>query len=412
MEFVEHTLENGLQIVAECNPRAHSLAIGFFVRAGSRDENDTISGVSHFLEHMVFKGTPRRTAEDVNREFDELGAYYNAFTSEEFTVYYSAVLPEFQTDVLDLWADILRPSLRDEDFKTEKEVILEEINMYDDMPPFRADDECRARFYGSHPLARSVLGSVESIRALHVDAMREYFRRRYSPGNIKIVACGKVDFDRLVSEAEKRCGHWEPVETDRLLEAPDTACGEERLVRAAATQQYVVQWSQAPPAGSELRYAAHLAANMIGDSSGSRLFWEFVDSGRAESASMGYHENEDTGVFGLYMNCDTDRLDENLERCDALLEALRRDGFTNDEIERAKNKVAARIVLGSERPQNRLFGVGLEWMLTGRYHSVENDLEIVRSITLDDVHRVLEEYPPDRYMRVVIGPPKPGDASA
>ncbi|GAB6166450.1 pitrilysin family protein [Thermostilla marina] len=412
MEFIEHTLENGLQIVAECNPRAHSLAIGFFVRAGSRDENDATSGVSHFLEHMVFKGTPRRTADDVNREFDELGAYYNAFTSEEFTVYYAAILPEFQTAVLDLWADILRPSLREEDFNTEKEVILEEIHMYDDQPPFRADDECRARFYGSHPLARSVLGSTESIRALTVDAMREYFHRRYSPGNIKIVACGRVDFDLLVTETEKRCGDWEPVETTRVLEDPDTACGEERLVKPAATQQYVVQWSKAPPSSSELRYAAHIAANMVGDAAGSRLFWEFVDTGRAESASMGYHENEDTGVFALYLNCDSERLDENLERCDALLASLRSDGFGEDELEKAKNKIAARIVLGSERPQNRLFGVGLEWMLTGRYHSVESDLEIVRSITLDDVHRVLEEYPPDRHMRVVIGPPKAAGVSA
>ncbi|MEX0678298.1 MAG: pitrilysin family protein, partial [Pirellulales bacterium] len=144
MEFLEQRLANGLRIVAECNPEAHSTALGFFVETGARDENDAIAGVSHFLEHMMFKGTPTRTAQDVNREFDEIGAHYNAFTSEEHTVYYAAVLPEYQTAAVELLCDIIRPSLREEDFDTEKQVIIEEIRMYEDQPPFGADDKCRA----------------------------------------------------------------------------------------------------------------------------------------------------------------------------------------------------------------------------------------------------------------------------
>src|SRR5512137_1763351 len=131
MEFHQHTLQNGLEIVAECNGDAHSAAVGFFVRTGSRDETDAVAGVSHFLEHMMFKGTPTRSADDVNREFDEMGAHYNAFTNEENTVYYASVLPEHQIPALELLADILRPSLREDDFETEKQVILEEIQMSD-----------------------------------------------------------------------------------------------------------------------------------------------------------------------------------------------------------------------------------------------------------------------------------------
>jgi predicted Zn-dependent peptidase len=132
MEFKTATLENGLQVVAECDAAAYSTAVGFFVNTGARDETVDVSGVSHFLEHMVFKGTPQRSAEDVNRDFDEMGAHYNAFTNEENTVFYAAVLPEHQTLAVKLLADILRPSLRDDDFNTEKQVILEEIKMYDD----------------------------------------------------------------------------------------------------------------------------------------------------------------------------------------------------------------------------------------------------------------------------------------
>src|SRR6188472_4450769 len=148
MKFRSATLDNGLEIVAECNDSAHSLGVGYFVRTGARDETDEVAGVSHFLEHMIFKGTPRRTAEDVNREFDEMGAHYNAFTSEENTVYYAAVLPEHATPAMELLADIIRPSLREEDFNTEKKVIIEEIKMYEDQPPFGADEKCKAAHFG------------------------------------------------------------------------------------------------------------------------------------------------------------------------------------------------------------------------------------------------------------------------
>src|SRR6478735_5747882 len=138
MTFHQHTLPNGLTILGETNPAALSVAVGFFVKTGSRDETPEVSGVSHFLEHMVFKGTPRRTALDVNRDFDKIGADYNAFTSEENTVFYSAILPEYLPQAVDILADILRPSLRDDDFNMEKKVIIEEIGMYEDRPGWSA----------------------------------------------------------------------------------------------------------------------------------------------------------------------------------------------------------------------------------------------------------------------------------
>ena len=161
MEFRENTLPNGLRVVAEINPGAYSTALAFLVDTGSRDEKANNWGVSHFLEHMVFKGTPRRSAADVNRELDELGSHSNAFTSEEHTVYYATVLPELCDRALELLSDIMRPSLRQEDFDVEKQVILEEIAKYEDQPPYGAHEKGMAIHFGDHPLGRSVLGTTQ-----------------------------------------------------------------------------------------------------------------------------------------------------------------------------------------------------------------------------------------------------------
>ena len=150
MPFHSHLLANGLQIIGETSPSARSAALGFFVRTGSRDETPEECGVTHFLEHMVFKGTPRRTALDVNRDFDRIGADYNAFTSEENTVFHAAVLPEYLPQAVDILADILRPSLRDDDFDMEKKVIIEEIGMYEDQPMWSAYDHAKRIYFAEH----------------------------------------------------------------------------------------------------------------------------------------------------------------------------------------------------------------------------------------------------------------------
>ena len=194
MPFHTHTLPNGLQLIGETSPSARSVALGFFVRTGSRDETPEVSGVSHFLEHMMFKGTPRRTALDVNLDFDRIGANYNAYTSEENTVYYAAILPEYLPKAVDILADILRPSLRDEDFTTEKQVILEEIKMYEDNPGSMAWDHAKQIYFGTHPLGNSILGTTASIAALTRDQMHAYFERRYAPGNVVVAASGNFDW--------------------------------------------------------------------------------------------------------------------------------------------------------------------------------------------------------------------------
>ncbi|MCH2115751.1 MAG: insulinase family protein [Pirellulales bacterium] len=404
MKFRSQTLDNGLEVVAECNDAAHSLGVGFFVRTGARDETDEVAGVSHFLEHMVFKGTPRRSADDVNREFDELGAHYNAFTSEENTVYYAAVLPEYQEPCVDLIADIMRPSLREGDFEMEKKVILEEIQMYADQPPFGMDEKIKELHFGEHPLARSVLGSLESVGSLSAAQMQSYFDSRYSPGNMFVGAAGRIDFDALVRQVEQLCGDWSPQSLVREVPAADSQPNFQCVHRASATQQYCLQLADAPASESDDRYAAKLLATVFGDDSGSRLYWELVDSGLTESASLGHYEYLGAGMFFSWLSCDPDEAHANLGRMVDLQAKVERDGFTAEELRQAQSKLKARVVLGSERPRNRLFNVGGNWMQRREYRSVADDLETVDQVTLDDIHRVLAKFPLTRHTTITIGP--------
>ena len=207
MPFRQHTLDNGLEIVAETSPDAYSAAYAFFVRTGAR-RNAGISGVSHFLEHMVFKGSANRSAAEVNRDLDDLSASSNAYTSEEQTVYFATTLPDDQEPIVELLADMMRPALRQEDFDTEKNVILEEIAKYDDQPPYGAHEKCMAAFFGDHPLGKSILGTPASVGGLARNQMLAYFEQRYSPRNMVLAAAGNVDFDSLILQAQNYCGRW------------------------------------------------------------------------------------------------------------------------------------------------------------------------------------------------------------
>jgi predicted Zn-dependent peptidase len=404
LEFREFTLPNGLEIIAECNPRAYSTALAFFVNAGARDESSEIAGVSHFLEHMTFKGTPRRSADDVNRQLDELGAHSNAYTSEEQTVYYATVLPEYQQPTLDLLADILRPSLRQEDFDTEKQVILEEILKYEDQPPFGAHEKCMSVYFQGHPLGNSILGTCESVGQLTSHAMQDYFRQRYSPSNIKLVAAGNVDFDSLVRDAHERCGGWEPVDSPRTTTPAVSHEAFRVYTKETATQQYIIQIAAGPSADAATRHAGRILAAIVGDDSGSRLYWELVDSGLAEYAGVGAYEFQQAGILMSYLCCAPEQAAENLERMTRVYQQLQQDGITPEELELAKNKICSHLVRQSERPSNRMFSIGNGWLQRHSYQTVKERLLAYKSVQLEDVQRILEEFPLTRHTTVAVGP--------
>lgn len=404
MEFRRHVLPNGLEIVAECMPDAYSMGLAFFVRTGARDESDEISGVSHFLEHMAFKGTPRRSAADVNRELDEIGSHSNAYTSEEHTVYHATVLPEYQSRLTELLADIMRPSLRVDDFDTEKKVILEEIAKYDDEPPYGAFEKCMAAYFGRHPLGRSILGTTKSVSALTPEQMRSYFEQRYSASNIVLAAAGSLDFDQLVRDAERHCGDWNQFAVKRDMPASTPAKSFQRIVKDSATQQYALQISSGPAADSPDRYASRLLASIMGDSSGSRMFWDLIDTGRAEWAAMESHEYQGTGIIIVYVSSSPDAMPENLQRVRQLLLEVQANGVTEEELERTKSKICSHLVLSSERPANRLFAVGNGWIQRREYRTVREAVDAYKRVTCEDIRQLLAKHPLTVQATITVGP--------
>lgn len=393
-------------MVAECNPDAHFSAFGFFVRTGARDETPEIGGVSHFLEHMVFKGTDRRSADDVNELLDRMGSASNASTSVESTIYHAAVLPEFQAPTVELFSDLMRPSLREEDFETEKQVIVEEIKMYADQPPYGGHEKIMAQFFGTHPLGNSVLGTESTVTELTPDQMRAYFDQRYSPGNIAIAAGGKVDFDQLVKQVESHCGSWEAVPIQRNTPSAETNCGFETLYKESSTLEYIIQLAPGPSRQAPDRYAARVLTTILGDDSGSRMYWEFIDPGLAESAGMGNYEFQGAGLMMSVIYCLPDQAQENLNRLNQLQIKAREGGVTQKELDLAKSKISAHIILSSERTESRMFSVGAQWLAEQEFLTVAEIAKRYQDVTLEQVNETLANYDLSQNMTLVVGPCK------
>ena len=407
MEFKKKTLENGLTVIGEVNPAAQSAAIGFFVKTGARDETDGINGVSHFLEHMLFKGTDKLSASEVNEAFDRTGAKFNAFTSEENTVYYAAVLPEYFSDVARLWCQLMRPSLRDDDFNLEKNVIKEEIAMYKDLPQFDVIEKCRSLHFAEHPCGKSVLGSNESIDALKAEQMREYFNTRYAPNNISVGCSGNFDFDRLCELVQKICGEWEPREVNR----PTTFFGGTkekcRQVNSVLSREHICLMSPAISFQDKRSYAGSLLAMIAGDDVGSRFFWAIVDTALAETATMHCDAMDGIGTFYSYIRTDPESAGQVMEKVEEIFASLAKDGVTDEELQTAKNKVLSTLTIKNEVPMGRLLDLGFNWTYLKEYHTVDEEVERIKAVSCNDIAELIAELTPEKFTRLSIGPGQP-----
>ena len=404
MEFKHKTLPNGLKIVGEVNKSAMSAAVGFFVRTGSRDETSEISGVSHFLEHMLFKGTETRSPLQVNEAFDRTGAKFNAFTSEENTVYYAAVLPEYLGEVTSLWTDLLRPSLRDEDFDIEKNVIKEEIAMYKDLPQFDVMDQCRAIHFNDHPCANSVLGTNESITAMTASQMRKYFSNRYAPNNIVAACCGNFDFDEICSLIETGCGPWTAAKADRELVFHPGSCQKRQEQKDNLVREHICLASASVSAQDDRRFAASLLSMIIGDYTGSRFFWALVDTAIAETAAMQFESMDGVGVLYSYIRCSPENAAKVMDIINDIFADLAKNGVTDSELQKAKNKVLSALTIRSEQPMGRLVNLGFNWVYLQEYRSVAEDVAAVKAVTSGQINNLIAEFKPGDFTRFSIGP--------
>jgi predicted Zn-dependent peptidase len=412
LTFHHKQLPNGLDVIAEVNPDSHSTALGLFVKTGSRDETMEVNGVSHVLEHMMFKGSDKYTWEDVNRIFDEMGARYNAFTSQEMTAYYANVLPEFTEKAVEHLAHLLRPALRESDFETEKKVILEEIAMYLDDPGHRLYEKLMDVHFGNHPLSMSILGSPESIQKLKRDQMERYFRGRYGPRNMVLSATGKLDFDEIVRLAEKYCGSWAPVDAPREQPPPMYKPQRIDLTDPKLNRQYTMGMTPGPSAQDERRFAARVLADVIGDSEGSRFYWALVDNAIAEDADFGFYPHDGCGSFYVALTTDPDRTDQALSIALSELDRVKKD-LTDDEVERARNKIASSLVLSGEVPLGRMRSIGGQWIYNKEYRSLEQDMATLMTVDVPALRQLMDAYPFDPLTHLTLGPgDKPAIAEA
>jgi len=404
MQFHHEILPNGLEVIAELNDDVYSVAFGFFVKTGARDESLDVSGVSHFLEHMAFKGTDRFSAEDVNRIFDEYGADYNAMTGEESTVYYASVLPEYLAPTFEVQSGILFPSLRQDDFDMEKKVILEEIGMYEDQPSSVAYDRAMQLHFCDHELGKSVLGTADSVSALTSTQMRDYHAEHYRAGNIVLAVAGNTDWETVRKLARQSCLHWPSGKSVRPIRPAHPFPRQEFVVREQCQQQQMIQLASAPACTDERRYAAELLTVIAGDDSNSRLYWELVDPGLAESAECGYYEFEGAGTYLTFLTGPPETTRDNLDRIRRIYEDLNTRGVTEDELEQARNKIATRIVLRGERPMGRLSSLGGNWIARREYRTIEDDLKRIKSLTGEHIRELLAEFPLAQTTTVGVGP--------
>jgi predicted Zn-dependent peptidase len=306
---------------------------------------------------------------------------------------------------MDIRSDSLRPVLRVEDFTTEKEVILEEIGMYEDQPGWAAGDHARRIYYGPHPLGNSVLGSKESITALTRDQMQAYFDRRYAANNIVLAAAGNFDWDRLVGLAGEACGGWNTADVGRGHRTEWGGVGGVHvLTREKVQQEHVMLLAGGPPADSKMRYAADTLALAVGDDSGSRLYWGLVDPGLADGADCSYYENDGNGCVYASFSCEPGETEGNLGIVRKVLADVQREGITPDELQLAKTKIASRVVRGSERPMGRMQAIAAAWGYTGEYRDVDTELANYDAVSLTDIRTYLDKYPIDRSTVVAFGP--------
>jgi predicted Zn-dependent peptidase len=405
--FHTHRLDNGLQIVAQPMPDFESVAVSYFVRTGSRDEPDpSIAGVSHFLEHMVFKGTRTLDWQQITLEFNKIGAELNAFTSHEATVYYARVLGEYLERAVELLSDMMYPRLAESDFETEKEVIVNEIARSEDQPYNLAYRRMIQTYFGSHPLGHDVLGTRESIRDMHVEQMRDYWQRRYAANNLILSIAGNFDWDHIIRLAEGYCSNWRTGDAGRNVEHYEPAQPINQVtVDEKLKQQIIIIAMPSIGVQDPDYYAAMLGGSIFGDSDGSRLYWNIYQKGLAESASAGIWALEGTGMMIMDANTTPEQAPRVLKLLRAELDSLLDDDVYEDELRRAKDKWISSMVLSSESTFSRMRALASDWVTEGRLISIDEEVERVEKVTTGDVMRALRRFPMrDKQVLTALGP--------
>ena len=401
--FHTTTLDNGLRICIEVLPHVPSAACGFCVLTGARDEPAEWEGVSHFLEHMSFKGTATSSWVEINQRFDDLGSKYNAFTSHERTMYYGWVPHENLLAQIDLLAEMMRSTLPQEEFDTEKNVVLEEIAMYRDSLESCMFDLASKKLFARSPLELSVLGTEATIGALTRDQMAEYHRRRYGPENMVFVASGQLDPAAVIAHVAAVTADWERGQGGRQQASPEMRSGVAKEQNSKFKQQALMLCYPAPAAQADDLRVPVLLRSLSG--SNSRIFWEIVQKGICPDAGAFHLDYSDIGVYVLYALCEPERADRALQALEEQAAKLQAEGPTEFEVQRVKNAVRTQVARDGDAPMRRLLQLVADVELFGAPRALEETLTRVEKLHVSDIRELLKVHPiTGERMLVSVGP--------
>ncbi len=387
-------LPSGLRILTEALPATRSAAVGVWVGIGSRDETPALAGVSHFLEHLLFKGTRRRTALDISAQIEAVGGETNAFTTKEYTCFYARVLDTDLPLAVDVMGDVVANSLIEPaDVEVERGVILEEIAMHDDEPGDEVHDLLTTAIYGTHPLGRLISGSVDTISAMTRAQIHGFYRRRYTAPAIVITAAGNLRHEDVVDQVRAALAGT-GLESGRAAPLGYRAPGARVPTRRPGTvlrekdteQAHLVLGTPALGRLDEQRFALGVLNNSLGGGMSSRLFQEIREKhGLAYSVYSYTSQYADTGVFAVYAGCAPGKVAEVLELTRAQLATVARDGLADAEVARGKGMMKGSLVLGLEDSGSRMSRLGKGELLYDRLLSVDELLARIDAVTPDEV---------------------------
>ncbi|BBZ05010.1 peptidase M16 [Mycolicibacterium chitae] len=404
------TLPGGLRVVTEFVPSVRSASVGVWVGIGSRDEGRTVAGAAHFLEHLLFKATPTRTAVDIAQAVDAVGGELNAFTAKEHTCYYAHVLDSDLALAVDLVADVvLNGRCAAEDVELERDVVLEEIAMRDDDPEDTLGDVFMSAMFGDHPVGRPVIGSVDSISAMTRSQLHSFHVRRYTPERMVVAVAGNIDHTEVVELVREHFGRR--TVAGRIAATPRVGGGRVpgaprlEVVGRDAEQTHLMLGVRAPGRNWSHRWALAVLNNALGGGLSSRLFQQIRESrGLAYSVYSMVDTFADTGAFSVYAGCLPERFDEVVTVATDVLTQVAEDGITEQECRIAKGSLRGGLVLGLEDSASRMNRIGRSEINYGEHRSLDDTLAHIDAVTLDEVNAVAKKLLTQPFGAAVLGP--------
>lgn len=400
------TLDNNVQILTETVPHVRSVSLGFFVDTGSRYEEPEINGVSHFIEHMLFKGTEKRTAKDIAEELDAVGGQLNAFTTKEFTCYYARVLDEHFDLAVDLLSDMLFNSKFDpQDVDRERNVIIEEIKMFEDTPDELVHDIFASSMWSGHALGQPIIGTAEVISSISRDKLFDYYKAHYNPGKLIIAAAGNIDHENVINKLYPVFEKREGIGQIRLMNTPvpqrNTIC------RSKDTEQ--VHLCVGIPGLSidhEKIYVIQVLNTILGGGISSRLFQEIREQRGLVYSVYSYHSSyHDTGLFCMYAGLSKENVDMVLSLIFKQIKDIRLNGVREEELQRAKEQMKGNLLLSLENVNTRMSRLGKSQLYLGKVVSPEEIVKKVNKVTVAEIQELATEMMgPERFSMATIGP--------